>query len=429
MKLILITSVYGGRVCVRVQYSNFVYFKGAQPADTKLVTLDLPGLKENTYPEVLNWLKTNGDSAEDLNRREINEFPESCWRNAVLDDYLEAGNFHETIWQINAHFSAEEFDRFGDKWISPAQQKLKNALQTEIGPSRIEAFDEIKDFLERVYYVMDKTPYRLTTEIEEMRKVIENAKFAEVKEQTEDLAEWIETVETFKSYWSIQTALNEIAREMKTRRLPSDEVLNLIEKFGVNLRLQTNYSSHPFWTNVSPLLRFEQNLTDEEIDLTETKEEKVQIGWDLINGKRVGTVVPGRNALIGTYPDGDTHLKLYVSGERKLKFQIQRNHGKLRKFGCTLTLENQSDQKSIQPALLEVEKIDALANLDIEQALEKIAPLNLPKNHLVYYTAEKAGSDPRQARVLADLLIELLVGVDADIARQLARAQSRGNRK
>ena len=87
------------------------------------------------------------------------------------------------------------------------------------------------------------------------------------------------------------------------------------------------------------------------------------------------------------------------------------------------------DDSSIYPALLEVETIDALANLNPNDALKKAEHLNLPSDHLIYEIAEKAKTDKRQSRVLADLLIELLVGVDADIARRLARSQSVGNRR
>jgi len=428
MKLIYQTFTYGGRVSVRIQYSHQVYFAGAQPPDNSLILLELPNLKSSRFEDVLVWLKENADSPAN-SRREINEFPAGCWRQAVPDDYLEAENYSETIWQIYSFFDASEFDQFSDKWLGFAQAKLKAALAAKPGALRIKAFDEIRQELERVYFVVDKIPYRLNLEIEEMRKKLEEARFAEIRNRTDDLRTWIETVESFKSSWSIQTALNLIAAEFRNRRLSSAEIIEMLGHFGPQLRQATQYPVHPFWTSIAPLIRLEQNLTGEEIDLTAANEEEVQLGWDLIDGQRVGVIVPGRTALILSFQEQAGPRKLYLSGERKLKFQIQKNGGSLEKFGCTLRLENLAESKSIQPALLEIEKLDALANLDIDQALERIAHLELPKNHLVFYTAEKARSDPKQARVLADLLIELLVGVDADIARHLARAQAKGNRR
>jgi hypothetical protein len=428
MKLIYQTFTYGGRVCVRIQYSHQVYFAGAQPPDNSLILLELPNLKSSRFDDILFWLKENADSPAN-SRREINEFPAGCWRQAVPDDYLDAENYSETIWQIYSFFNASEFDRFGDKWLGLAQAKLKEALAAEPGDPRIKAFDQIRQELERVYFVVDKIPYRLNLEIEEMRKKLEEARFAEIRNRTDDLRTWIETAESFKSSWSIQTALNLIAAELRNRRLSSAEIIEQLEHFGPQLRQATQYPAHPFWTNVAPLVRLEQNITGEEIDLTAASEEEVQLGWELIDGRRVGVIVPGRTALVLSLQEAAGLRKLYLNGERKLKFQIQKNGGRMEKFGCTLRLESQFETKSIQPALLEIERLDALANLDIDQALERIAHLELPNNHLVFYTAEKARSDPKQARVLADLLIELLVGVDADIARNLARAQAKGNRQ
>jgi hypothetical protein len=54
---------------------------------------------------------------------------------------------------------------------------------------------------------------------------------------------------------------------------------------------------------------------------------------------------------------------------------------------------------------------------------------NLPPEHPVFQAAEAARTDPRYSRVLADLLIELAAGLDADIARRLTRSQSARRRR
>ncbi|MCI0728921.1 MAG: hypothetical protein L0332_19695, partial [Chloroflexi bacterium] len=68
--------------------------------------------------------------------------------------------------------------------------------------------------------------------------------------------------------------------------------------------------------------------------------------------------------------------------------------------------------------------LDTLANVDPQQALARVAHLDLPANHPARQAAEAVRTDPRQARVLADLLIELAVGLDADVARQLVRSMA-----
>lgn len=430
MKIILLTQDYGERVCVRVQYNHQLYFNGRQPAVNRLILLDLPGLHEYSANAVLQWLKQNGGESFIANalspRREISEFAENLWREAVLDDYIEAFNYSETVYYLYQHFPAESFAAFGDKWLNATQHKLETALQKETGIPRIRAFNEVKDFLERIYRVMDKTPQRLTTEIEEMRETIDRARFSEVRTQSANLEDWIAAANNFETEAVRQEAVNLIAVEIVRRRVDSKEIYRLLQKFGVNLQNSTRYYGNSFWTRIAPFLKLEQNTVGQTIDLTEAVEEKVPYGWELLNAKRVGSIAHNRNALVIKNRYGAPQV--YVSGERKLKFQIQRNGGSLQKFGCTLTV-GAKDQASIHPALLEVEKIDALANLDVEQALEKVAHLNLPPDHLIFYAAQKAKTDAKQSRVLADLLIELLVGVDADIARHLARAQSRGNRR
>lgn len=428
MKLIYLTSEYGGRIGVSIQYSHRFYFKGAQPPNDKLITLDLPGLSVNYYTYIISWLRSNEKQENEYSRREINEFPENVWRETVLDDYIEAGNFHETVWYIPQKFPSSAFADFGNKWLDDARKKLDNALQNKSGVPRINAFGEIKDFLERIYFVMDKTPGNLAIEIQNMKTEIDRETWKNITKETDDIGEWIKTANDFNSDIARREVIDQIVGAIVKRRLSSEEIFKLLHRFNQNLRNSAEYYNTYFWTTLAPFIKFEQNVMNRTIDLTEAVEEKVLFNWNLLNAKRVGSIQHNRNALI--IKDKLNGLpKTYVSGERKLKFQIQKNGGKLEKFGCVLTIASAEEKSSIQPALLEVEKIDALANLNIEQALEKIAHLNLPPNHLIFRTATRAKTDPKQARVFADLLIELLVGVDADIARNLARAQAQGNRR
>jgi hypothetical protein len=93
------------------------------------------------------------------------------------------------------------------------------------------------------------------------------------------------------------------------------------------------------------------------------------------------------------------------------------------------TLLVAKSESSATTALLEVDRLDTLAHVDPRQALAAVEDRDLPQNHPVFLAAEAAEVDPRQSRVLADLLIELVVGIDADIARDLARQQARANRR
>jgi hypothetical protein len=78
----------------------------------------------------------------------------------------------------------------------------------------------------------------------------------------------------------------------------------------------------------------------------------------------------------------------------------------------------------VSRALLEADVLDTLANLDPEQAVDKLRA-TLPASHPIFDAARKAKTDLRYARILSDLLIEASIGIDADVARRLMKAQSR----
>jgi hypothetical protein len=86
--------------------------------------------------------------------------------------------------------------------------------------------------------------------------------------------------------------------------------------------------------------------------------------------------------------------------------------------------------RRMQSFLLDVERIDALSSVDPAAALAMVPQANgLPDSHAVSRAAGAAAADFRQARVLADLLIELHTGVDAAVIREMARTRRRGNRQ
>ena len=81
----------------------------------------------------------------------------------------------------------------------------------------------------------------------------------------------------------------------------------------------------------------------------------------------------------------------------------------------------------MQAALLRVDEIDSLAQLAPERAVALLGDL-APTPPITEALAH-APSDPRWRRVLSDLLIERIVGIDADVARRLARAEASANRR
>jgi len=78
--------------------------------------------------------------------------------------------------------------------------------------------------------------------------------------------------------------------------------------------------------------------------------------------------------------------------------------------------------------LLRVDEIDSLSQLAPERAVA-LVPESLPPEHPISVALSRSRDDLRYRRILADLLIDRLVGIDAVIARRLARAEARANRR
>jgi hypothetical protein len=178
-----------------------------------------------------------------------------------------------------------------------------------------------------------------------------------------------------------------------------------------------------FWTAIQHHVPLPANVTGEKIDIAAAREVTVPLTWDTYKAKRVGTIKLGRAALM-VYVNNHW---LYVRGERKLLHQIRARGGSLKKWGCTLTVGGKQEG-SAHEKLLEVDRIDTLAQVDPKGAA-RLAGEDLPQTHPIATALAHAAGDPKWRRILADLLIEKLVGIDADVARRLARGEARANRR
>lgn len=254
---------------------------------------------------------------------------------------------------------------------------------------------------------------------------LDGARWQAARAEGVDLERWIAVAAKLGTDEVCLKALNRIARELRAR--PPGDVPALLEKIAARKRLRnlTEYDTQ-FWELLRDQVTLGASATGVTVDITDAYEQTVQLRWDVLRAQRVGPVTGGRSALVVASPYG--RPQVYVRGERKLKFQVAKAGGTLQKYGCTLVMKG-SGGPSLHPALLEIERLDTLANVDPAQAVASLADLSLPPAHPVYQTAAAARTDARHARILADLLIELRFGIDADVARHLARGQARANRR
>jgi hypothetical protein len=430
MKLLCFTERYGDRILVRPSgWGDGIYFAGRQPAEDTMLLLDLPGLEADDVPSIVRWLSQRppGGLLGRLlpSRRQISELPERVWRPAVLDDVFSADNYRRVQWSLDRAFTLEQFRAFAERYLPEAQQRLRAVLAVSDPDARARALDELHPWIERVSGVFDRTPVRLVIERDAIWRQLDEARAQALRAGRFDLRGWVEAIERMHTLDIQLELLTEVVRHLAQASEDSAALLRALKPLAdsATLRRLTAYAPQ-FWKELGRVLRLKPNVRGATIDITSAEEQRVTLSWDLIEARRVGAIVPGRSALV--LDEGSR--KTYIAGQRRLKFQVAQAGGRLKKFGNTLVIGN-TGASAMHRALLDVDLLDTLANVDPPQALERIRHLHLPPEHPVFQAAEAARDNVHRARVLADLLIELAIGVDADVARRLARAQSRANRR
>ncbi|MFO7540971.1 MAG: hypothetical protein R6X32_23255 [Chloroflexota bacterium] len=419
MKLLFITNQYGDRVMIHPSYGGrMIFFAGEeQPQNQELVTVELPGLPENSEAAIFAWLDEQTAVPAD-SRRPLYELPAENWRGAVLEDILDAENYEYLGWWLHAHFPLADFSAFADKWLPPVQAQMRQALEVTGPKERADFLRQLHSLADRVFVAIAQVPECIERERAELIEGVEKSVVAQLRQEPFVVEQWIETAELLQTTDLAHNLLVEVTQTLARQRAGQAEIEAALTRIyqSSKLRPLTEYS-RAFWNPLSHTFRLEPTVSDQTIDITTAQAQPVNWGWELFGGRRIGRIVPGRQALVIS----DAGSLTYIAGGRDIKFKVQQ-HGRLRRHGCTLIMDSTSN--SLYEALLEMERLDILATLAPQEAVARVAHLNLPPDHAVHQTAAAVQQDPRQARVLADLLIELTVGIDADVARRLIRAQT-----
>jgi hypothetical protein len=432
MKIISITEIYGDRVMVRplFYWGDVLYFAGQQPPAKTMITLNLPGLTRLTPEAILAWVTEHNPARKKpgallSKRRQVDTLTEEMWRETVLADFLEAQNYQSALWQLHNHFSLAELGQFCEQWLPEARKRIGQvlAIPADRKAEQANRLKELHPFLDRVFGVANQAPYRTHHEQVDLTRELEEVEITAMRRGGFSPTRWIKMAETLETSELSLALLKEVADHLAEPDTDQAYIHQTLKEIGHSRKLKQITYGPEFWDRLKTSLRLEGTLEGQRVDITAAQEETVQLGWAVFEAQRIGRVVPGRAALVLRE---DPNKLSYIAGERKLKFQISRAGGRLERHGNTLTLE--SDRAGLQRALLEVELLDTLANVNPRQAIAQVESLGLPADHPIFQAAAAVPDDPRQARILADLLIELVVGVDADVARRLVRNQSRASR-
>jgi tRNA threonylcarbamoyladenosine modification (KEOPS) complex Pcc1 subunit len=417
VKLLFAVEEFAGKPMIRIEWGKEgLFFSGQAPTVPSLITVDMPGLKSERADAVRSWLVEHHKAGKAV-RREDTTLTSALWRPTVLDDFLDAHNATSMVWYVATYFSLAHISAFAEAHGPTLHREIRDAL-TAARAKRPTALRKVGKRTDRIVPVLYASQRRVVVEVEAIEVELDREDVARLRSAPFGVEKWIQACVQLRSDTVKRELLGEIGKRLVETGADIPAALDRM----IAKKLDSIWCND-LWTALGPNLHLPPNTTGETVDLTKAREATVAMSWDVWKSKRIGPVKLGRSALVLT--SGTRHI--YVRGERKLKHQIKRRGGSITRWGNTLTIAAK-DPSSVHAALLRVDEIDSLAQLSPARAVA-LVPESLPAGHPISKALAHAGDDPRWRRILADLLIERLVGIDADVARRLARAEARANRR
>ena len=405
MKLLIVTQDFAGRPIARLQWDKEgIFFADPEPAVNSMLTLELPGLRSKGADAVRDWL---------VERHKRPELVEGVWRKAVLEDLLDATNASDVAWYLSHHFTLAELLDFLGKHGPALHAEVRSALEAK---KPHPALRKVQKRAERIVPAVNAASQRIQKEAHELELRDDRAKVAKLG--AFDAKTWIEIAASLHHDEVKREVLQQIGVQLVATK---GDVPAALDRMLEN-KLDRVWAPE-LWTAIANHVTLAANITGEAIDMTKAREVTVPLTWDAWKAGRVGTVKFLRSALVVT----SGHRTIYVRGQRKLLHAIRSRGGSLARYGNTLVIGGRGGPASAHAKLLEVERIDTLANVDPRSAAHLAG--ELPPSDPITVALGHAHTDPKWRRILADLLVERLVGIDADVARRLARAQAGANRR
>jgi hypothetical protein len=405
-----------------IEWQHPVRFAGEQPPAKEPIAVELDGLESCTWDALRKWADAREPEGEPKRKRRVVELPEGCWRPAVLDDFVDG---QLTSWRTPfGHYGLEDYAAFVDTWAPRLRAAMDAAIEACPGASRLKAMKQASKLSTRVVNVLGWIPNRLDDLTESERRRLDKKLVKRLREEATPWPEMVGQLAKLRSDTYRARALTEIANDLAAdQAIGAGDIMRFLDLVWENEPLRNAVAqTERFWRAVGPKVSLEATETEGAFDITNAGEMTVQLDWDTVRAKRVGPISVGRTAL--AVRDEQTHDLTLVRGERKLKFDAMRRGGSLKRHGCTLTVRP-APSVQIRTAFLDAERITTIAAVDPLQALELVAELNLPDDHVVVRTAREAVTDLAKRRALADLLIELRHGLDPAVARSMMHSSRR----
>lgn len=429
MKLLFPTVRFANKAMVQHQYGKEgFFFAGEQPSVPALLAFTFDGLRGHGHETITNWLIAhNAKSAKKGSRRasieEDTSIARDLWRRAVLDDYLDAANGSEHLWTASSYFSLAELATFAETHAPALDREVRAALAT-VRESRPKALAKALKRAEIVIPLATAGQRRITIELEAIKAELDREDVAKLKKAKSSVSAWISACAALRSDVVRNELVVAIARRLVDEDASEKQIAAALDQM-IEKKLHRLHNAELFEV-LGDRLPLPQNVSGETIDLSKAREATVTASWATYQAQRIGPVKLGRGALYTYTKQGGEYAIRYVRGDRRLKHRISKRGGTLQRWGNTLTV-GIKDPSSVQVALLKVDEIDSLAQLAPARAVALLG--DLPPTSPITEALAHAETDPRWRRILSDLLIERIVGIDADVARRLARAEAAGHRK
>ncbi|HEV7555577.1 MAG TPA: hypothetical protein VGO00_09000 [Kofleriaceae bacterium] len=413
--MICVVQQFGGEAMVNIGYGKEgLFFAGKQPTYPSLVTLEMPGLKR-VGNAIRLWLIAHHRRRGGKSRRQRVDLVESLWRPTVLDDFIDAHNAEACVWYVSTYFTARQISDFTAKHGPSLHHAVREAIEVE-RTRRARALKAVAARTNRVVPVIYQGSRRLYTEMEAIKEELDREDAAELLTSPFSVARWIKGTSKLRTPTVKAQVLGDFGKQLAER---PHLIAGALDRM-IAAKLHEVHAPE-MWKHIATLVPIEQTIRGKTIDLTTAHEMTAELGWELWSAERVGPVKPNRSVLAVTVGK----RTYYVRGERKLKHAIRARGGKITRWGCTLVVGGSVGTRGVHAKLLEVDRIDTLAHIDPRRAVALVSG----DDPAIATAARHADDDPRWRRILADLLIERLVGIDADVARRLARSHASANRR
>lgn len=421
MKLLAMVEkdLVNGRACARLDYSGTFPLVGDPPRPC-LVELDCPGLKEASRAALLKWLTTHGERVAEgaamggSAAGALHAIPAHGWRLIPYGRAVELPNFDQLAYQAASAVPLGEISACLGERVPALLGRIDAALTLpeveQIGPLR-----ETHKERAKVPTIVWGLTTRTDVHIAELSERADRDALTQLLSTPFDVQRWVAAAAAMRADPGRVHALVALVRQIPQNDDAGKHAEAVVEAVRARRGLVKATTYAPlFWTVIAPLLDWPATRRDGELSVENAVEVVVTPSWDLRDGVRVGRIKVGRKALqIPGTP------ATFIRGTRALLKKVIDEGGKLRHHGVTLTYP--TDARPLTPRLVQVERADTLAYVDPDAALALLGE-GASDPELVALAA-RAKTDAGAARVLADYVIELTAGIDADVARKLARGK------